>query len=96
MFTSSVDEQPNEQSSEDQCAAAEQKAKAHSVPIFGLSGPGFDMPNGKTVEPGPMFWEASSDSYIESLKDADSIERLLKTTGDPSAAASPGNVYQSF
>ena len=74
---------------EAQCATAENIAKVHSVPIFGLSGPEFETTQGNNVNPGPMFWVATRDSYTESLEQDNGYARLHEATGNPSAAASP-------
>ena len=74
---------------EAQCATAENIAKVHSVPIFGLSGPEFETTQGHNVNPGPMFWAATRDSYTESLEQDNGYARLHEATGNPSAAASP-------
>lgn len=66
----------------DQIAADEIKGMAFNFPIFGLKG---DI----RPEPGPLVWEQTSDSYMQSIS-GDGWRKLKNFTDRPSCAACPG------
>ena len=87
------------------CAAAEAAAQRRDVPIFGLSGGQFalpqrprpgghsasDLPAGSAVEPGPLFWRQEGSSYTAALVASGGAAALHTAMVGAGARASPGS-----